>query len=79
VAVGAPFGAAALMLLSEYLRNVTVFGLAMKDFRPIIYGLLMMLMMILRPQGLLTPGLGKGVAAWLRSFRSKGSRSGLAG
>lgn len=66
VPAGPVLGAALLRALSEYLREA-------KDLRLIIYGTLMLLMVLLRPQGLLTPQMfqrwrrrrapGKGAAA----------------
>jgi branched-chain amino acid transport system permease protein len=60
VAAGPLLGAALLRILSEWLREA-------QDFRLIIYGALMLLMVLLRPQGLLTPirrlRKRKGVAA----------------
>jgi branched-chain amino acid transport system permease protein len=58
VPAGPVLGAALLRVLSEWLREA-------QDFRLIIYGVLMLLMVLLRPQGLLLPRRrkGKGVAA----------------
>ncbi|HWI64723.1 MAG TPA: branched-chain amino acid ABC transporter permease [Symbiobacteriaceae bacterium] len=56
VPAGPVLGAALLRALSEYLREA-------KDLRLIIYGALMLGMVLLRPQGLLTPGL---FARWRR-------------
>lgn len=70
VPLGAIFGAAALMLMSEYLRDFRLFGTRMFDYRLIMYGALMMVMMSLRPQGLLTPGLTRAVSCLLS--RKKG-------
>jgi branched-chain amino acid transport system permease protein len=81
--VGAVFGAAVLLLLSEGIRDIYLFGSRLSDFRPIIFGALMMIMMLLRPEGLLTPGLfkliRKGVVKWIPFWRSKGSRNGSEG
>jgi branched-chain amino acid transport system permease protein len=71
VPLGPALGAGVLIALSEGLRDFELFGAKMADYRLIIYGALMMLMMTLRPQGLLTPGLlsnlrrrlGKGATA----------------
>jgi branched-chain amino acid transport system permease protein len=54
---GALLGAGVLDVLSEGLRDVQLFGVSLSEYRFILFGLLMMLMMILRPQGILTPGL----------------------
>ncbi len=56
VPAGPVLGAALLRALSEYLREA-------KDLRLIVYGGLMMLMVLVRPQGLLTPGM---FAGWRR-------------
>lgn len=66
VPLGPIFGAAALMIMSEYLRDFKLFGTRMADYRFIIYGGLMMLMMAVRPQGLLTRGMSV-----TRLFRTK--------
>ncbi|HLN62701.1 MAG TPA: branched-chain amino acid ABC transporter permease [Symbiobacteriaceae bacterium] len=50
VPLGPVLGAGILMALSEGLRDL-------KDYRLILYGALMMAMVLLRPQGILTPGL----------------------
>lgn len=71
VPLGAVLGAASLILLSEGLRDFKVAGHRMADYRLIIYGALMMVIVWLRPAGLLTPNLfrrrpaapsGKGVS-----------------
>lgn len=64
VALGPILGAAALIYMSEGLRDFRLFGSRMADYRLIIYGALMMLIMAVRPLGLLTPELFK--------FRRKG-------
>jgi len=59
VAMGPILGAAALILMSEGLRDFRVLGTRMSEYRLIIYGTLMMIIMAVRPLGLLTPGLFK--------------------
>ncbi|MGE5673791.1 MAG: branched-chain amino acid ABC transporter permease [Mycobacterium leprae] len=61
--LGAVFGAVVLDVISEGLRDVTLFGVSMTEYRFILFGLLMMLVMALRPQGLLSRRRRKGVAA----------------
>lgn len=67
VPAGPILGAALLRGLSEYLREA-------KDLRLIIYGALMLLMVLVRPQGLLTPGL----FAWWRRRGGRASGKGAA-
>lgn len=62
VPAGPVLGAALLRALSEYLREA-------KDLRLIIYGALMLLMVLLRPQGLLTPQMFQ---RWRRRRRAPG-------
>lgn len=64
--LGPVLGAAVLIGLSEWLRDFRLFGARMADYRLILYGLLLMLIVALRPQGLLRPlarRRPKGVAA----------------
>lgn len=67
VAAGPVVGAAAVQLLLEGLRNLTVGGQRLDDWRLVVYGTLMLVMIALRPQGLLGARAGaragKGVAA----------------
>lgn len=64
VPLGPIFGAAVLIMMSEGLRDFQLFGARMADYRPIIYGVLLMTIVTVRPLGLLTPGL-------FRLFRKK--------
>jgi branched-chain amino acid transport system permease protein len=59
VAFGPVLGATALIFMSESLRDLRILGERMSDYRLIIYGVLMMVIMVIRPQGILTPGLFK--------------------
>lgn len=63
--LGPVLGALLLIGLSEWLRDFKLFGARMSDYRLILYGLLLMLMVAVRPQGLLTgrKRRRKGVAA----------------
>lgn len=70
VALGPILGAFALVLMSELLRDFKLFGAPMKEYRFIIYGLLMMVIVAVRPLGLLTPGFLR-----LGRFRRKGVAS----
>ncbi|MDF2628953.1 MAG: ABC-type branched-chain amino acid transport system, permease component [Symbiobacteriaceae bacterium] len=65
VPAGPVLGAALLRTLSEYLREA-------KDLRLIIYGALMLLMVLVRPQGLLTPGMFAGLGRWWQRRRAPG-------
>lgn len=56
VPMGPVMGAAVLMLMSEGLRDLRLLGAKLGDFRLIIYGMLMMAMVTLRPAGILTFG-----------------------
>lgn len=51
--LGPVAGAGMVMVLLEGLRDLEVMGQKLADWRLVIYGLLMLLMMALRPQGLL--------------------------
>lgn len=61
--IGPVLGAALLIGLSEWLRDFRLFGARMSDYRLILYGILLMLMVALRPQGLLSARRRKGAAA----------------
>lgn len=62
--LGPVVGAAVLIGLSEWLRDFRLFGARMVDYRLIFYGMLLMLIVALRPQGLLSPlRRRKGVSA----------------
>lgn len=50
---GVLFAAALLTWLPEQLRDVEIFGIQFRDFRMTIYSLVLILLMIFRPQGLL--------------------------
>ncbi len=52
--LGPVLGAVLLIGLSEGLRDFSLFGARLSDYRLILYGLLLMLVVALRPQGLLT-------------------------
>lgn len=56
--LGPVVGAAAVQFLLEGLRNVSVGGQRLDDWRLVVYGALMLLIIGLRPQGLLAPRLG---------------------
>lgn len=76
VALGPILGSTALILMSELLRDFQIFGTPMKDYRLIIYGLLMMVVVAVRPGGLLTPDLGAAAGRWLTALkRGKGGSS----
>lgn len=51
--LGPVLGAALLIGLSEGLRDFSLFGARLSDYRLILYGLLLMLVVALRPQGIL--------------------------
>lgn len=51
--MGPVLGAALLIGLSEGLRDFALFGARLSDYRLILYGLLLMLVVALRPQGIL--------------------------
>jgi len=51
--MGPILGSALLIGLSEGLRDFSLFGARLSDYRLILYGLLLMLVVALRPQGLL--------------------------
>lgn len=71
VPLGAIFGAAVLVLMSEWLRDFRLLGAPMKDYRLIIYGLLMMLVVAVRPGGLLTPDLGAVAGRWAAAVKRR--------
>ncbi|HVZ41456.1 MAG TPA: branched-chain amino acid ABC transporter permease [Candidatus Kapabacteria bacterium] len=49
---GVIFAAAALTYLPEWLRSFTMFGIKFSDFRMSIYSLVLIVLMLVRPQGL---------------------------
>jgi branched-chain amino acid transport system permease protein len=59
VPLGPILGAAVLIMMSEGLRDFRLFGARMADYRPIIYGALLMIVVTVRPLGLLTPALAR--------------------
>ena len=63
VPLGPVLGAVLLILLAEGLRDLWLFGARLADYRLIIYGALMMLIVVGRPLGLLTPRLRQRVIA----------------
>lgn len=70
--MGPVFGAAALMIMSEGLRDFRLFGAKMADYRFIIYGFLLMTTVIVLPQGLITPRLKQRVIGFF-SRKGKGA------
>jgi branched-chain amino acid transport system permease protein len=50
---GAILSASILNLIPEFMRNVTLFGISMQEYRTIIYAILIIIVINFRPQGIL--------------------------
>jgi branched-chain amino acid transport system permease protein len=50
---GAVLSASVLKLIPEFMRNVTLFGVSMQEYRTIIYAILIIIVINFRPQGIL--------------------------
>jgi len=77
---GALFGAAAIQLLKDWIlalgkRDITVLGLAIKGLDPIVFGTILVVVMMVLPQGLVR-GLTDLAAGAIRGARSAAGRKG---
>lgn len=75
---GALFGATAIQLLKDWIltlgkRDITFFGLAIKGLDPIVFGTILIVVMMMLPQGLVR-GLTDAVGSALRGARGAAGR-----
>ncbi len=77
---GALFGAAVIQLLKAWMLNldkadVTVFGLTLKGLDPIVFGLVLIIVMVILPQGLVRGLTDMAVGAWRAARRPKDGKA----